>query len=169
MSFVALGSLNPPSSSTFAWVRPLVENRKRKPSSQLERLNFDVVAALLGTTPSSLAKRAKKTSRIVTDAQGQKFLEIAKPKVDKAKQDLLASDMFLSRIPMGKSTPKSEVHSLQEIVTKVIERFERGKQTIEQLEEQNQVISSFIKTLLSKDKVLDPTPLSTLPPPTILS
>ena len=79
------------------------------------------MAALLGTTPPTSAKRAKKTSRIVTDAQGQQFLEVAKPKVDKVEKDLLVSDLDLSRIPMGESTPESEVHNLQETVTKVVE------------------------------------------------
>ncbi|KAH9314657.1 hypothetical protein KI387_023284, partial [Taxus chinensis] len=40
---------------------------------------------------------------------------------------------------------------------------------MEQLEEHNQVLSDFIKSLLVKDKVLDPTPLTTLPPPIVLS
>ncbi|KAH9297053.1 hypothetical protein KI387_028735 [Taxus chinensis] len=170
MGSLALGPLvTSPSSSTFAWVQPLVDSRKRKPSSHLTGPNFDVVTTLLGTTPPPPAKRAKTTSRIVIDAQGQQFLEVTKPKVDKAEHDLLASDLELSRIPMGESTPKSEVHNLQEIVTKVIERVEKGKKTIEQLEEQNQVLSNFIKSLLAKDKVLDPTPLATLPPHMILS
>ncbi|KAH9288384.1 hypothetical protein KI387_032501, partial [Taxus chinensis] len=141
----------------------------RKSSSQLKRQNFDVVVALLGTNPSVPAKRAKTTSRIVTDDQGHQFLEVANPKVDKAEKDLLASDLELSRISMGESTPKSEINNLQEIVTKVIGRVEKGKQTIDQLEEKAQVLSSFIKSLLSKGKVLDPTPLAALPPHVILS
>ncbi|KAH9293718.1 hypothetical protein KI387_041075, partial [Taxus chinensis] len=79
--------------------------RKRKSSSRSSGPNFDAVAALLGTTPSR-AKKAKITSRIVSDAQGQQFLEIAKPTVDKSEQDLQASDLELSRIPMGESTPE---------------------------------------------------------------
>ncbi|KAH9298156.1 hypothetical protein KI387_029838, partial [Taxus chinensis] len=67
------------------------------------------------------------------------------------------------------STPEGEIHNLQETVTRVIGRVERGQQTIEQLEEQAHILTSFIKSLLSKDKVLDPTPLTTLPPPVILS
>ncbi|KAH9313327.1 hypothetical protein KI387_028362, partial [Taxus chinensis] len=66
---------------------------------------------------------------------------IAKPKVDKPEQDLQASDLELSRIPMGESTPEGEIHNLQEIVTRVIGRVEKGKQTIEQLEEQAQVLT----------------------------
>ncbi|KAH9321066.1 hypothetical protein KI387_015705, partial [Taxus chinensis] len=148
---------------------PFVDSRKRKSSSQISGPNFYAVAALLGTTPSAPTKKARTTSRIVTDAQGQQFLEIAKPKVDKPEQDLQASDLELSRISMGESTPEGEIHNLQETVTRVIGRVEKGQQTIEQLEEQAQVLSSFIKSLLSKDKVLDPTPLTALPPPVILS
>ncbi|KAH9295151.1 hypothetical protein KI387_038739, partial [Taxus chinensis] len=170
MSSMSLGPLAPPaaSSSSFAWVQPLVDSRKRKSSSRSSGPNFDAVAALLGTTPSR-AKKARTTSRIVSDAQGQQFLEIAKPTVDKSEQDLQTSDLELSRIPMGESTPEGEIHNLQETVTRVIGRVEKGQQTIEQLEEQAQILTSFIKSLLSKDKVLDPTPLTTLPPPVILS
>ncbi|KAH9290664.1 hypothetical protein KI387_034781, partial [Taxus chinensis] len=105
MSSMSLGPLAPPdaSSSSFAWVQPLVDSRKRKSSSQSSGPNFDAVAALLGTTPSR-AKKAKITSRIVSDAQGQQFLEIAKPTVDKLEQDLQTSNLELSRIPMGEST-----------------------------------------------------------------
>ncbi|KAH9297113.1 hypothetical protein KI387_028795, partial [Taxus chinensis] len=85
---------------------PLVDSRKRKPSSQSSGPNFDAVVALLGTTPPSHAKKFKITSRIVSDAQGQQFLEIAKPTVDKSEQDLKASDLELSRISMGESTPE---------------------------------------------------------------
>ncbi|KAH9300084.1 hypothetical protein KI387_011667, partial [Taxus chinensis] len=99
MSSLALGCLAPPCSLTFAWVQPLVNNKKRKPSSRLAGKNFDVVTNLLGSTPSTLAKRNKKTSTIVTDAQGQQYLEVEKHKVDKAEQDLVASDLELSRIP----------------------------------------------------------------------
>ncbi|KAH9313947.1 hypothetical protein KI387_022574, partial [Taxus chinensis] len=148
---------------------PLVDSRKRKSSSRISGPNFDAVAALLGTTPPSRTKKARITSRIVSDAQGQQFLEIAKPKTDKPEQDLQASDLELSRIPMGESTPEGEIQNLQETVTRVIGRVEKGQQTIEQLEEQAQILTSFIKSLLSKDKVLDPTPLTTLPPPVILS
>ncbi|KAH9306929.1 hypothetical protein KI387_011333, partial [Taxus chinensis] len=170
MSSLSLGPLAPPadSSSSFAWVQPLVDKRKRKSSSQSLGPNFDAVAALLGTTPSR-AKKARTTSRIVSDAQGQQFLEIAKPTVEKSESDLLTSDLELSRIPMGESTPEGEIHNLQETITRVIGRVEKGQQTIEQLEEQAQVLTSFIKSLLSKDKFLDPTPLTALPPPVILS
>ncbi|KAH9306607.1 hypothetical protein KI387_011011, partial [Taxus chinensis] len=58
------------------------------------------------TTPPTPAKKATTTSRIVSYAQGQQFLEIAKPKVDKPEHDLQASDLELSRIPMGESTPE---------------------------------------------------------------
>ncbi|KAH9316569.1 hypothetical protein KI387_025196, partial [Taxus chinensis] len=52
MSSLSLGPLVPSSSSsTFSWVQPLVDSRKRKPSSHLTGPNFDVVAAFLGTTP----------------------------------------------------------------------------------------------------------------------
>ncbi|KAH9313463.1 hypothetical protein KI387_044582, partial [Taxus chinensis] len=95
---------------------------------------------LLGTTPSR-AKKARTTSRIVSDAQGQRFLEIAKPTVDKSESDLLTSELELSRIPMGESTPEGEIHNLQETVTRVIGRVEKGQQTIEQLEEQAQVLT----------------------------
>ncbi|KAH9297022.1 hypothetical protein KI387_028704, partial [Taxus chinensis] len=107
MSSLSLGPLASPadSSSSFAWVQPLVDRRKRKSSSQSLGPNFDVVAALLGTTPSR-AKKARTTSRIVSDAQGQQFLEITKPTVDKSESDLRASDLELSRIPMGESTPE---------------------------------------------------------------
>ncbi|KAH9320195.1 hypothetical protein KI387_021964, partial [Taxus chinensis] len=88
MSSLSLGPLAPPvdSPSSFAWVQPSVDNRKRKFSSRSSGSNFDAVAALLGTTPSR-AKKAKVTSRIVSDAQGQQFLEIAKPTTDKSEQD----------------------------------------------------------------------------------
>ncbi|KAH9310152.1 hypothetical protein KI387_038063, partial [Taxus chinensis] len=94
----------------------------------------------LGTTPSH-AKKAKVTSRIVSDAQGQQFLEISKPTTDKSEQDLQVSDLELSRIPMGESTPEGEIHNLQEIVTRVIGRVEKGQQTIKQLEEQAQILT----------------------------
>ncbi|KAH9324578.1 hypothetical protein KI387_004756, partial [Taxus chinensis] len=170
MGSLSLGPLAPPadSSSSFAWVHPLVDKRKRKSSFQSLGPNFDAVAALLGTTPSR-AKKARTTSRIVSDARGQQFLEIAKPTVDKSESELLTSDLELSRIPMGESTPEGEIHNLQETVTRVIGRVEKGQQTIEQLEEQARVLTGFIKSLLSKDKVLDPTPLTALPPPVILS
>ncbi|KAH9320290.1 hypothetical protein KI387_022059, partial [Taxus chinensis] len=100
---------------------------------------------------------------------GQKFPKIAKPTVDKSEQDLQASDLELSRIPMGESTPEGEIHNLQEIVTRVIRRVEKGQKTIEQFEEQAQILIGFIKSLLSKEKILDPTPLTTLPPPVVLS
>ncbi|KAH9317013.1 hypothetical protein KI387_018782, partial [Taxus chinensis] len=110
----------------------------RKSSSRLTGSNFDVMVALFGTTASAPAKKTRTTSRITTDAQGQQFLEVAKPKVDKAEQDLQASDLELSRIPMGESTPESEMHNLQQIVTRFIGRVEKGKHTIEKLEEQAQ-------------------------------
>ncbi|KAH9301410.1 hypothetical protein KI387_012993, partial [Taxus chinensis] len=71
MNSLTLGSLAPPSSSssTFSWMQPFVDNRKRKSYSRLIGPNFDVVAALLGTIPSSPAKKARTTSRIVIDAQ----------------------------------------------------------------------------------------------------
>ncbi|KAH9299425.1 hypothetical protein KI387_031107, partial [Taxus chinensis] len=108
MSSLSLIPLAPPasSSSSFAWVQPLVDSRKRKSSSQISGPNFDVVASLLGTTPPTHAKKARITSRIVFDTQGQQFLEIANPKADKPEQDLQASDLELSRIPMGESTPE---------------------------------------------------------------
>lgn len=67
----------------------------------------------------------------MTYVQGQQFLEVTKPKVDKSEQDLLASNLKISRIPMGESTPESEVHNLQKMVSKVIKRVEKGKKTIE--------------------------------------
>ncbi|KAH9316561.1 hypothetical protein KI387_025188, partial [Taxus chinensis] len=97
------------------------------------------------------------------------FLEVAKPKSVKEEKYLLISELELSRIPMGESTLESEVHNLQETITKVIEWVEKGKQTMEQLEEQKQVLSNFIRSLLKKDKVLDLAPLASLPPPIVLS
>ncbi|KAH9296712.1 hypothetical protein KI387_044740, partial [Taxus chinensis] len=62
MSSLALGSLDSSvSSSSFSWVQPLVDNKKRKSSSRLTGPDFDVVAALLGTTPPPPAKKAKTT------------------------------------------------------------------------------------------------------------
>ncbi|KAH9318835.1 hypothetical protein KI387_020604, partial [Taxus chinensis] len=88
MSFLTLGSLATPSSSSiFSWVKPLVDSRKRKSSSRISGPKFNTLAALFGSTPT-LAKKARTTSRIVSDAQGQQFLEIVKPKVDKPEKDM---------------------------------------------------------------------------------
>ncbi|KAH9303442.1 hypothetical protein KI387_015025, partial [Taxus chinensis] len=54
-----------------------------------------------------------------------KFMEIAEPKVDKEEKYLLVFDLELTRIPLGESTPESEVHNLRETVTRVIERVEK--------------------------------------------
>ncbi|KAH9312034.1 hypothetical protein KI387_027069, partial [Taxus chinensis] len=124
---------------------------------------------MLGTTPPPLVKKEKTTSRLVTNAQGQQFLEVANPKVEKEEKYLLIFDLEISRIPMGESTPKSEVHNLWETITKVIEWVEKGKQTMEQLEEKNQFLSKFIRSLLEKDKILDLVLLAILPPPIVLS
>ncbi|KAH9325266.1 hypothetical protein KI387_005444, partial [Taxus chinensis] len=64
MSSLSLGPLAPPvaSSSSFAWVQPFVDSRKRKSSSRSSGPNFDAVAALLGTTPR--AKKSRITSKI---------------------------------------------------------------------------------------------------------
>ncbi|KAH9314656.1 hypothetical protein KI387_023283, partial [Taxus chinensis] len=95
--------------------------RKRKSTSQIVVPKFDVVAALLGTTPPPPTKREKMTSRIVSDLKGEQFMEIAKPRVDKEEKYLLVFDLELMRIPLGDSMPESEVHNLREIVTRVIE------------------------------------------------
>ncbi|KAH9291257.1 hypothetical protein KI387_043552, partial [Taxus chinensis] len=170
MSASALGPIAPStSSSSFSWVQPLLESKKRKSTSIIVAPKFDAVETLLGTTPPPPAKKAKVTSRLVSDSQGQQFMEIARPKLDKDEKDLSMGDLELTRISLGESTPESEVHNLRETMSKVIERVEKGKSTQEQLEEQNQILSSFIKSLLAEDKVLDPTPLASIPPPAILS
>ncbi|KAH9306785.1 hypothetical protein KI387_011189, partial [Taxus chinensis] len=69
MSSLALGPIAP-SSSSFSWVQPFVDNKKRKLSSQVIVPNFDALAALLGTNPPPPAKKAKTTSMLVTDSQG---------------------------------------------------------------------------------------------------
>ncbi|KAH9325120.1 hypothetical protein KI387_005298, partial [Taxus chinensis] len=82
---------------------------------------------------------------------------------------LTLNDLELTRIPLGESTPESEVHNLKETVSKLIERVEKGKQTKYQLEEQVYILSDFIRSLLASDKVLDPTPLTSIPPPVVLT
>ncbi|KAH9294921.1 hypothetical protein KI387_038509, partial [Taxus chinensis] len=52
MSSLSLGPLVPSSSSSsFSWVQPMVDNMKRKSSSQITGPDFDAVTSLLGTTP----------------------------------------------------------------------------------------------------------------------
>ncbi|KAH9322999.1 hypothetical protein KI387_017638, partial [Taxus chinensis] len=156
----------PPSATSsrdsFTWVQPMVDNRERKDQSRIDVPKFDVVAALLGTSPP---KKAKTASRLISESTGQEFLEIARPKEDKNEKDISVSDFELTRISLGESIPEGEVHNLRETFSKVIERVKKGKQTQEQLEEQVQVLANFIKSFLSSDKTpLDPTPLSALPP-----
>ncbi|KAH9327713.1 hypothetical protein KI387_007891, partial [Taxus chinensis] len=57
-------------------------------------------ATLLGTTPPSPAKKAKVTSRLVSDSQGQQFMEITRPKLDKDEKDQSMGDMELTRISL---------------------------------------------------------------------
>ncbi|KAH9294385.1 hypothetical protein KI387_040410, partial [Taxus chinensis] len=154
-------SLGEISNTSFSWVQPMIESKKRKTQSKVEVPNYDVVAALLGTPP---AKKAKTTSRLVTDTSGQQFIEIVKPTVDKSEQEISTTDFEITRISLGESTPEGDVHNLKETIFKVIERVEKGKQTQEQLEEQVQTLSTYIKYFLSSNTTpLDPTPLTSLP------
>ncbi|KAH9324269.1 hypothetical protein KI387_004447, partial [Taxus chinensis] len=94
---------------------------------------------------------------------------ITKPKVDKDEKILMLSYLESTRIPLGGSTPECEVHNLNQIVSRVIEIVEKGKQYQEQIEEHIQNLCDFIKSLLASDKLIDPTPLNVMPPPTVLT
>ena len=56
-------------------------------------------------------------------------MEIVKPNYDKDEKHLSMGDLELTRIPLGESTPESEVHNLKETVSRVIERVENNRKT----------------------------------------
>ncbi|KAH9311645.1 hypothetical protein KI387_026680, partial [Taxus chinensis] len=87
------------------------------------------------TTSTPTSKKAKTTSRLVSNSKGQQYLEITKPRVENDEKDITIVELELTGIPLGEYTPDGEVHNLKEMVSKVIERVEKGKQIQEQLAE----------------------------------
>lgn len=47
--------------------------------------------------------------------------------MEKCKKDLTIFELELIKIPLGEYTPEGEVHNIKEIVSKVIERVEKGE------------------------------------------
>ncbi|KAH9295033.1 hypothetical protein KI387_038621, partial [Taxus chinensis] len=107
---------------TPSWVDSEVKKRKRvvKPID----IDFD---ALFKLSNDAIPKKPKVLSRIMVDNDGNKFADLAIPRVDKERNAMTPADYEVSRLGLGRSTLESDMAMARDSIDIVLKRLEKYK------------------------------------------
>lgn len=137
-----------------------MQNKKR--NVQLVTRSFDAVANVLHKTTKS--KKTKVAPRLgINPSSGNLCVEIAQPIVEKDINEANEADFSMTQLDLGPTTHDGAVHNFQISAAILIDRENKDKETKDQLKQQIQVLSSYIKSILdSSDTQLESASTSTL-------
>ncbi|KAH9294990.1 hypothetical protein KI387_038578, partial [Taxus chinensis] len=85
---------------------------------------------------ASTAKSAKKpetVSRVLVDASGHKFAEIATSTTDKTKEDIIASDYQITRVALGKVTMEGAQQDARDATNMLCQKLKETKYSRDEL------------------------------------
>lgn len=74
-------------------------------------------------------------------------LEIAQPIAEKDVNEATPADFVMTKIDMGPSTHEADIENFNVVAAKLVERTEKEKQSKDQLKQQVQTLSSYLKSI----------------------
>ncbi|KAH9291652.1 hypothetical protein KI387_043166, partial [Taxus chinensis] len=103
--------------------------RKRKVIVPIPAFDF---SSLKASTAKS-AKKPKIVSRVLVDASGHKFAEIATPATDKTKEDITASDYQITRVALGEVTTEGAQQDARDATNVLCQKLKETKDSRDEL------------------------------------
>ncbi|KAH9304011.1 hypothetical protein KI387_008415, partial [Taxus chinensis] len=117
-------------SNTPQWL--LEQNpRKRKVFVPLPAFDFNS----LKTSTARSAKKPKTVSRVLVDASGDKFAEIATPSADKTRDDITAADYQVTRVSLGKVTTEGAQQDARASIDVLCQKLKETKVSRDEFKE----------------------------------
>ncbi|KAH9331307.1 hypothetical protein KI387_003415 [Taxus chinensis] len=138
------------SSDTPQWLLEQTP-RKRKVIVPLPAFDF---SSLKASTARS-AKKPKTVSRVLVDASGDKFAEIATPSADKTRDDVTAADYQVTRVALGKVTAKGAQQDAKDSIDVLCQKLKETKDSRNELKEKVEQLTEVLIKLS--------TPLESIP------
>ncbi|KAH9327672.1 hypothetical protein KI387_007850, partial [Taxus chinensis] len=98
--------------------------------------------------PSPHSRKAKITSRLMTDASGSQFIKFARPRVEKDEAEMRITDYEMTRYCLGKLGPEGHIHNFEQSVARLVAQTRESEATKEQLQNQIHTLTSYVQTFL---------------------
>lgn len=141
----------------------LKERMKKKAMVEVQPMD-DVDEFLAQISKPIEKKKAKKFSKIIRDGSGSHILQVAVPKVDKAKEDILPKEYEVRKIDLGPAMQEQKIEDLDDSISVIKEKLRKEQETNNQVREENRQLKEYLKHLMKPIQQGD----ETFVPPTSL-